>query len=222
MSARAALLPVVAVVAVSGLLGVQLAAGGADFKPPAVQNPCAEQSLPPATDDLDRVAQSIVFEGVQRAACALGVSREELLLALPEKAERQKLLAAAGRTDDDLATQLEQGFIASVDRLDRGGRLPTAAQVLPKYAEEAGLPGIAVDALRGLSPELVNGYFPVDQILRDSLAQLDVATLLQQVDGADSLEAAVQRVITDAAVKQIQKVVGEQLPPQLKALLGLP
>lgn len=222
MNARLVWLPVAAVLASGSLIGVQLAAGGADFKPPAVPDPCAVPALPAATDDLDRVAQTIVFEGVQRAACDLRVSREELLLALPEKAERQALLRAAGHTDADLATALEQGFAQSVDRLDRGGRLPTASQVLPKYAADAGLPGIAVDALAGLPPDLVNGYLPIAQILRDALAQLDLNTLLSELDGAESLEAAVRKVVTDAAVAQIQKVVGEQLPPQLKGLLGLP
>ena len=83
-SMRALALPLIAVLLVAGVLGVQVAAGGGDYVPRRPADPCAPRAVPPLPAQLEPVAERIVLLGLDSAACRLGVSRERLVLALAD------------------------------------------------------------------------------------------------------------------------------------------
>jgi hypothetical protein len=76
-----------------GIVGITLAAsvllpagavhaGADDFGSPGVADPCTAPPDPFPGDGLDAAAQRFVLSGLNGAACALRVSREELVLSL--------------------------------------------------------------------------------------------------------------------------------------------
>jgi hypothetical protein len=69
-------LPLIAVLLVAAVLGVQLAAGGGDYVPRRPANPCTPRPVPPIPAQLEPLAERIVLLGLDSAACRLGVSRE--------------------------------------------------------------------------------------------------------------------------------------------------
>ncbi len=80
-----------------GLVALYVLAGGRDYRPRPVADPCSPPTVPTATDRLE-LAGEVTLDAVQRAACTLGVSRERLTLALltPEaigRLEQERRLA---------------------------------------------------------------------------------------------------------------------------------
>src|SRR6185503_9324757 len=75
-------LPVlVALLAVAAVVTPYLALGGASYEPTPVADPCkARDWRNPGS--LSQVAEQIVLSGLDGAACKLGVSREDLMLAV--------------------------------------------------------------------------------------------------------------------------------------------
>jgi len=63
------------------LVGGYVQAGGRSYHPQAVANPCLPPP-PPRSSDRLQLAEEVVLDIVQRAACTLGVHRERLALAL--------------------------------------------------------------------------------------------------------------------------------------------
>ena len=218
--ARAWALPGAALVAVAGLMGVQLAFGGADFVPTAVASPCTERPLPAASQDLDQVTQAVVVGGVQDAACDLGTTREELLLALPSATDRAALAAKLGKTEDELMAAVKQGMLATVDRMDQGGRLPKASSLVSTYGDQLGLPPLAVTAAQNLPPEMIDNLLPTGAIVKRAIDHLDLATLLENSADPASWEPAVRDAIRDAAIAEVKDRISEQLQGGLGGLFG--
>ncbi|MGH2886974.1 MAG: hypothetical protein ACRDPA_30505, partial [Solirubrobacteraceae bacterium] len=73
-------LPLIAVLLVAAVLGVQVAAGGGHYVPLAPANPCEPRPVPPIPPRLEPLAEQIVLLGLDGAACQLGISRERLVL----------------------------------------------------------------------------------------------------------------------------------------------
>src|SRR5438270_5094595 len=134
-------LPLIAVLLVAAVLGVQVAAGGGDYVPRQPANPCAARPIPPIQPQLEPLAEQIVLLGLDSAACRLGVSRERLVLALADTRSLDPRAPAA----------LKAGLRDAVERLDREGRLPKVSQLLPQALDQAHLPGI-VKTLIGAIP----------------------------------------------------------------------
>ncbi|WP_354697694.1 hypothetical protein DSM112329_03331 [Paraconexibacter sp. AEG42_29] len=221
MTPRTLLLPLVALIVAAALLAVQLAAGGADFVPTRAADPCAARPLPPVTDDIEPLAQDVVLLGVQRTACALGVTRERLVLALPSARDRAELARATGRTEAGLATALRSGLDQAVGRLDRAGRLPRASALLDSYAGELGLPGLAEAAVKRIPDGVVDGLLPTGAVLRRALAQLDVTALLRDLEDPDALEARLTEAIKAAALAEAKERLIEKIPGPIRGFLGL-
>src|SRR4051812_4766422 len=125
-------LPLIAVLLVGAVLGVQVAAGGGDFVPRRPADPCVPRPIPPIPARLEPVAERIVLLGLDGAACRLGISRERLVLALADTRSPDPASAAA----------LKAGLRDAVDRLDREGRLPRVSLLLPEALDQAELPAI--------------------------------------------------------------------------------
>ena len=125
-------LPLIAVLLVAAVLGVQVAAGGGHYAPLRPANPCTPRPVPPIPAQLEPLAEQIVLLGLDGAACRLGISRERLVLALAETRSLDPRESAA----------LKAGLADAVNRLDREGRLPKVSELLPQALGQANLPGI--------------------------------------------------------------------------------
>jgi len=125
------------------LIGVYLALGGASYAPAAVADPCAPRDGR-NPEGVEQVAEQVVLSALDGAACELGVSREQVVLAFASRAS----LARFGREHGDSAEELENLVRAGLRRaLDDAER---ANQLDPRLA----------DLLRGLAARV-----PVAQLL---------------------------------------------------------
>ncbi|MBJ7469985.1 MAG: hypothetical protein JHD16_01725 [Solirubrobacteraceae bacterium] len=220
MTLRRFMLPGAALVAVLAVLGMQFAFGGGDFVPSAAADPCVERPLGPVTTDLDQVTQAVVVGGVQDAACALGTSRESLLLALPNATDRAALAQQTGKTEDEILAAVKAGMLASVDRLDQGGRIPPASGLVDAYASELGLSGLALQAVKSVPPEMIDRLLPTGAVVRRAIEGLDLAELLSDADGPDAWEPALRSAIRDAAIAEVKEQILDQLPSSLSSVFG--
>jgi hypothetical protein len=186
-------LPLIAVLLVAAVLGVQLAAGGGDYVPRRPANPCTLRPVPPIPAQLEPLAERIVLLGLDSAACRLGVSRERLVLA---PADTRSL-------DPRAPAALKAGLGDAVDRLDRERRLPKVSRLLPEALDQTGLPGIDKTIINAIPDGLVDSALPTGALLRRTVDELDVDRLLRELDDPRRLESAVRSAILHAALRQI-------------------
>ena len=190
---RALSLPLIAVLLVAGVLGVQVAAGGRDYVPRRPADPCAARAIPPLPAQMEPVAERIVLLGLDGAACRLGISRERLVLAL---ADPRSL-------DPDAPAALKAGLRDAVERLDREGRLPKVSQLLGEALEQADLPGFVKTLIAAIPDETVDSALPTGPLLRRAIDELDVDELVRELDDPDQLESAIRSAILQAARDEI-------------------
>ena len=74
----------VAVAAACALVGAYVALGGTSYEPSPVANPCAPRTPRPTEGTGERI-EVVLLAAADGTACRLGVSREELVLALIER-----------------------------------------------------------------------------------------------------------------------------------------
>jgi hypothetical protein len=216
MTTRGVALIAVALVLSAGLLGVQLASGGADFVPQRPADPCQDRGRT-GTDDLQGLAETVVLKGLDEAACKLGVSRERLVLALPSEADRAALAREIGTDDRGIAQALKDGLRAGVARLDEAGRLPKASVLLPSVADQLGIP----PGLAGLIPDsVVDDLLPTADVLRRSLDKIDVNTIVAGLDDPDSLESTLRDALVQGATDEARARLKDALPGPLQGFLG--
>jgi hypothetical protein len=114
MTARA-LIAVAAAVAVT-LVAAYAALGGGRYQPAEVSDPCAlRPSLSDAT--LDAAGQELALGLLAGAACNLGVTREELALALVSEKARTRLVERYDM-DDGLVADLLRAAARALNELD--------------------------------------------------------------------------------------------------------
>lgn len=186
-------LPLIAVLLVAGVLGVQIAAGGGDYVPRRPADPCQARPVPPIQPQMEAVAERVVLLGLDNAACRLGVSREQLVLSLAEPRTADPRTPAA----------IKAGLLQAVNRLDREGRLPKVSQLLPEALDQSDLPGIAKTVIRALPDSVVDSALPAGALLRRAVGELDVKQLLQELGDPKQLESAVRAAILKAARDEI-------------------
>jgi hypothetical protein len=190
---RTVTLPLIAVLLVALVLGVQVAAGGGDYVPRASADPCVARRIPPLPARLEPVAERIVLLGLDGAACRLGISRERLVLSL---ADRRSLAPDAGAA-------LKAGLRDAVDRLDREHRLPKVSQLVPEALEESDLPGIVKTVVGAIPDSTIDSTLPTAPLLRRAVGELDVDELLDQLADPDQIESAIRAAILRAARDEI-------------------
>ena len=186
-------LPLIAVLLVAAVLGVQLAAGGGHYVPRRPADPCTPRPVPPIPPQLAPLAEQIVLVGLDRAACRLGISRERLVLSLADTRTLDPRASAA----------LKAGLADAVNQLDREGRLPKVSQLLPGALDQANLPGIVKTILEAIPAGLVDNTLPTGPVLRRTVDQLDVNKLLSELHDPGKLQSTVQTAILQAALQQI-------------------
>jgi hypothetical protein len=186
-------LPLIAVLLVAAVLGVQVAAGGGQYVPRRPANPCTPRPIPAIPPQLEALLGQVVLVGLDSAACQLGISRERLVLALAEHHALDPRTPAA----------LKAGMRDAVDRLDRAGRLPKVSQLLPQALAQTSLPGIVKTIIGAIPAGVVDDTLPTAPLLRQTIDELDVTRLLHELNDPGRLKSALQSAILNAALSQI-------------------
>lgn len=141
---------VLACVAAAALVASYVALGGTSYEPTPVADPCAPRPPRAAGDTGERI-ELVVLAAADAAACRLGVSREELVLALRSVDELDELAEKEGRSRDELEEALRDGLVRAVEQSASedliGG---TTARALRFAAEHLPL-GLLLEVLRGAS-----------------------------------------------------------------------
>ncbi|MET0526099.1 MAG: hypothetical protein ABWZ91_14940 [Nocardioides sp.] len=185
---RMAGLPVVALVLVSGVLGVQLANGGGTFEPLQPADPCVAREVTSEADGIDGLTEQLVLIGLDGAACQLGVSREALTLEL----------AQSDDPTDEQVEAVHDGLQAAVRRMDEEGTLPPASELVDEALDNADLNGFLEAAIRAMPDSLIDAALKTDDVLTRAIDDLDLRELLENVDDQDELDQQVEAAVTEA------------------------
>ncbi len=181
-------LPLVALVLVAAVLGVQVANGGGTFAPLQPADPCAERAVTSRADGIDGLTEQLVLLGIDGAACTLGVSREALTLELAQPGTR---------TDAEIDA-LRAGLLAAVQRMKDDGTLPPASELVDEALDNADLNGLLEAAIRAIPDSVVDAALKTDDVLTRAIDDLDLRAVLADLDSRDDLDAQIEIAITQA------------------------
>jgi hypothetical protein len=193
VNARLLSLPALALVLVGVVLGVQVAYGGGTFEPLEPADPCAERSVTSASSGIDALTEQLVLIGLDEAACTLGTSREALTLSLARTTEP---------TDAEVAA-LQDGLLAAVDRMAADGTLPPASALVDDALDQAELNSFLETLIRAIPDSVIDSALPTQDVLTRAIQDLDVRTLLANVDDQAALDAQVQEAVRQAVIDSL-------------------
>jgi hypothetical protein len=144
-------LPLVAAAVVSiALVGLYAALGGTSYEPAQVADPCAERDWRDPSGVAESVEQ-VVLSALDGAACALGGSREELVLALRSTDTLDRFAAEHGLDEDEVEDAVRDGLVRAVEEAEAADALgSTTASVLREAAGRLPI-GFVLDLIRGIS-----------------------------------------------------------------------
>lgn len=114
-----------AVAASAALVGAYLALGGASYAPAKVADPCAQRDWRDPSG-FQEVAEQIILSSVDGAACELGVSREEVVLAFANRDSLQRFAREQGIGTDELEMLARSGLARAIADAERAGALDPA------------------------------------------------------------------------------------------------
>lgn len=104
------------------LVVAYLAAGGGDYEPTAVADPCAPREWRDP-EGVEESAQQFALSALDGAACELQVSRETLAVALATPESRERFAAEYGIVDEELEAAVRAGVIRAIDDAERADAL---------------------------------------------------------------------------------------------------
>jgi hypothetical protein len=195
------LLPVFALVLVSGVLGIQLAHGGGSFAPLRPADPCAVRDVTSQVGGIDGLTERLVLLGLDGAACRLHVSREALTLEL----------AQAGTPSDADIEALRAGLLSAVQRMKAADTLPRASDLVDEALDSTDLNSFVKAAIRALPDSVVDTALKTDDVLTRTIDDLDLRTLLANVDDEQSLtqqlDAAVTQAVKDSLTARLRDLL---------------
>jgi hypothetical protein len=146
-----AVTPLLACIAVSvGLAGAYVAFGGLSYEPTTVADPCAPRPQRETTSTGERI-EVVLLAAADQTACELGVSREDLVLALRSVDELDDLAEREGRSRDDLEDALRAGLVRAVDEAEKDDLIGSSTAGALTFAAERLPLGLLLSVLRGAS-----------------------------------------------------------------------
>jgi hypothetical protein len=131
------------------LVAVYLGLGGASYAPAKTADPCVERDWRQPSG-FQEVAEQIVLSGLDGAACELGVSREEIVLAFASGTSLDTFAREHGVDRSQLEQLLRTGLVRAIDDAERAGALnSTFAGILRQVVER-----VPVDTVLDLLQQL--------------------------------------------------------------------
>jgi hypothetical protein len=199
--ARAASLPVVALVLVAGVLATQLAYGGRTYEPRRPADPCAARTVTSQSEGIDGLTERLVLIGLDHAACTLDVSREALTLEL----------ARPGAPTDAEIDALRRGLRSAVEEMKDDGTLPPASELVDEALDSSDLNDIVKTLVRAVPDPAVDAAVRTDDVLNRTIDDLDLRALLTNLDDPDELEeqveAAVARAVRESLLDRLRDLL---------------
>ena len=120
----------------TALVVAYLAAGGGDYEPTPVADPCAAREWRDP-EGIEESAEQFALSALDGAACELGVSRETLAVALATSESRAEFAAEYGVDEGELEAAVRAGMRRGIDDAEAAGALsPTVAAGLRATAEQ--------------------------------------------------------------------------------------
>jgi hypothetical protein len=151
---RRALPLLIAVAAVGAVLIPYVALGGGSYEPTPVADPCVTRDWRDP-GGLQTVLEQVALSAFDGAACELGVSREELVLALRDEEALDAFAAEHGIARADAEQAVHDGLDRAVAEAEEAGALPGFAASLIARSARALPPWLLLEAL-----ELLRGFLP--------------------------------------------------------------
>ena len=125
------------------------ALGGGSFEPTPVADPCEARDRPDA-HGLGETIERIALRAVDSVACELGVSREDLVLALRSEEALAAFSDERGLDRDVLEKSITDGLVRAVDQANADGALPSLVAPLVRRAAESVPPWLILETLERL------------------------------------------------------------------------
>lgn len=194
---RAAALPALAAVLVSGVLAVQLANGGGHYGLLRPADSCVSQPVNSVSTGIDRLTDELVLTGLAAAACQLGVSREAFALQLSQP----------GPHTDVQINALRTGLLTAVDILKADGKLPPASQLARQAIDASNLSGFRKTAIRAIPDVLIDKALTTDDILRRTINDLDLRTLLANLGDRHAMTTQVDSAVMQAVLERLADIL---------------
>jgi hypothetical protein len=146
VAVRRALPLLVALSAVAAVVFPYLALGGGSYSPRRVADPCVTREWR-SPGSVQTVLEQVALSGLDGAACTLGVSREDLVLALRDEASLDAFARDHGVTRTDAEQAVRDGLERSIDDAVAADALPGPVASLARRAVEAVPPWLLLESL---------------------------------------------------------------------------
>lgn len=104
------------------LVASYLALGGASYAPAKVADPCAQRDWRDP-QGFEQVVEQVALSAVDGAACELGVSREDVVLAFADGGSLESFAQARGLDADAVEAVARAALVRAVDDAARAGAL---------------------------------------------------------------------------------------------------
>jgi len=145
----------VAVAAVAAVVVPYVALGGGSYEPTPVADPCVTREWRDP-GGLQAVLEQVVLSAIDGAACELGTSREELVLALRDEQSLDAFAAEHQIARADAERALRDGLERAVSEAEDAGDLPGFVAALIARTVKSIPPWLifeTLERLRGFLPE---------------------------------------------------------------------
>jgi hypothetical protein len=139
----------VAIGIVAAVVVPYLALGGGSFEPTPVADPCEARERDNA-DGVGETIEGIALSAVDSVACELGVSREDLVLALRSEEALVAFSAERGIDRGELEQAVTDGLVRAVDDAGEAGALLSIVVPLVRRAAASVPPWSILETLERL------------------------------------------------------------------------
>jgi hypothetical protein len=146
---RRALPLLVAVAAVAAVVVPYLALGGATFEPTPVADPCVTREWRDP-GGLQEALEQVALSALDGAACDLGVTREDLVLAIRDEDALDAFAAEHGLTRADAERAVHDGLERAIDDAEDAGALSGLLAGFARRAADAVPPWLLLETLERL------------------------------------------------------------------------
>lgn len=135
------------------LVAVYLALGGASYAPASVDDPCAPRNWSEPRG-VSEVGEQIVLSALDGAACRIGVSREDIVLAFEDQDSLEAFGREHGVTEAELERLARTGLARAVTDAENAGALSPRLANLIRGVVDRIPPGLLIGLLDRV-PDLV-------------------------------------------------------------------
>jgi hypothetical protein len=189
---RAAALPLVGLLLVGGVLGIEVTNGGGAYTPRQPANPCAARTVRSHSTGIDGLTERLVLIALDKAACRLGISREALTLDLA----RHRITTAD-------VEALRSGLLAAVAQMRDRGSLPPASALVDQALDRSDLNGFLKALIGAIPDSVIDAALKTDDVLTHVIDDLALRTVLAHLNDQNDLSKQIQAAVTRAVVESL-------------------